>query len=156
MGRLFEPENGRLSGRLAAKLDPRVQDALDHPVRREVLRTLNRSGRPRGVAEIKTELRAFRLSELSYHLHVLRRSGAVASHAASGRADRGHARYASEVEDDGRVKAVLRATEQWDRERREAVAEANASPLLTMFRIPRPVRSIRLRGLRRVDAEQNR
>jgi DNA-binding transcriptional ArsR family regulator len=149
-------EDGRLSARLAAPLEPKLQDALDHPIRREVLRTLNQGGRSRSVAEIGTELPAIPLGQLGYHLQVLRRSGAVASLPAELDAGVCRARYASEVFDDGQVRAVLRATEQWDRRRRESVAATNGSPLLTMFRVPRPVRTIRLRSRRQGDPERDR
>lgn len=153
-GNSVAAEDGRLAERLAASLDPKLRDALDHPIRRELLRTLNEGRRSQSAAEVATELRAFRPSQLDYHLQVLRLSGAVASVPADLGTGQGRARYASEVGDDGRVKAVLRATERWDRELREAAAEANLSPLLTMFRVPRPVRTIRLRGRKAVEAEQ--
>lgn len=149
-------EDGRLSARLAAPLGPELKDALDHPIRRQILRTLHQDGRSRSVDEIANALRAFRHGQLSYHLQVLRRSGAVASVAAGLSTGQSRAGYVSAVCDDGRVRAVLRATEQWDRERREAAAEANSSPLLTMFRVPRPVRTIRLRGRSQADAERDR
>lgn len=148
-------EDGRLSARLAAPLEPRLQDALDHPIRRELLRTLSQGGRSRSIAEIGAELVGFRLGQLDYHLRVLRRSGAVGSVPVGLGAARGRDRYASKVMEDGQVRAVLRATKQWDREWREAAVEANRSPLLTMFRVPRPVRTIRLRGRSGVDGERD-
>jgi|SRR3954447_3513619 len=148
--------DGRLAARLAAGLEPKLQDALDHPVRREVLRALSQGGGSHSVAEIGAELRAFGLGQLGYHLQVLRRSGAVASVAVDLGTGQNRARYASEVCEDAQVRAVLRATEQGDRERREAAAQAKLSPLLTMFRVPRPVRTIRLRGRSTIDAEQER
>lgn len=146
-----EAKNGRLPARLAATLHPKMQDALDHPVRRDVLRSLSRGRRPRSVAEIRADLQVFRTSQLGYHLSVLRHSGAVAS--ASNGGPQRQVRYASEVGEDGKVKAVLRATERGDRARREAVAAASASPLLTMFRVPRPTRTIRLRGRSRTEGD---
>lgn len=154
-GGFVDAEDGRLSARLAETLDSELHDALDHPVRREVLRALNQNGRARTAAEISAELRPFRLSQVGYHLQVLRRSGTVASGPADLGGGQARARYASEVGADGRVRAVLRATERSDRERREAAIAAGASPLLTMFRVPRPVRTIRLGG-RRDDAERGR
>lgn len=147
-----EGVDGRLSARMAAMLDPKLQDALDHPVRRELLRTLSQGGGAKNVAEIGADLGGFRLSQLVYHLQVLRRSGSVISTGGPG-VDRNHPRYVSQVAGDGQVRAVLRATERWDRERREAVRTAGASPLLTMFRVPRPVVTIRLRGRREMDLE---
>jgi len=137
-------------------LGPELQDALDHPFRREVLRTLNREGRARSVAELGAELPALRRAQLAYHLQVLRRLGAVAPGPAGPGAGRGHAHYASGVLEDEEVRAVLRATERVDRERREAAAAANVSPLLAMFRVPRPVHTIRLRSRGNLEVEQDR
>jgi DNA-binding transcriptional ArsR family regulator len=147
-------KGGRLPRRLMVTLDPDIQDALDNPVRRELLRTLDRRGNPVTVGEVMVELRPYRRSQLGYHLQVLLRAGVVASEPeVTIRGD--SARYASEMSADGSVRAVLRATEHWDRERREAMAASNASPLLTMFRVPRPVRTIRLRSQGRIDAERD-
>jgi DNA-binding transcriptional ArsR family regulator len=140
-----EGGSGRLAAHLAATLDPKLQDALDHPVRREVLRAFHGKGRSRSVAEIGARL-PVRAGQLSYHLRVLRDSGTIVPEPAGVGIDRGRARYASEVCGDRDVRSVLRATERWDREQTEALARANASPLLAMFRLPRPVRTIRLRG----------
>jgi DNA-binding transcriptional ArsR family regulator len=150
-----EAGDGRLPAGLAAMLGPELQDALDHPFRRDVLRALDRSGRARSVAELGAELPALRRGQLSYHLRVLRRLGVVASEAAGDGAGP-HALYASAVFEDDGVRAVLRATERWDRKRRDVAAAANASQLLTMFRVPRPVRTIRLRGQGRPAAERDR
>jgi DNA-binding transcriptional ArsR family regulator len=151
-----EAEDGRLCAQLAARLDPKVRDALDHPIRRELLRTLNGREETRSVVELGVELRASHLGELSYHLQVLERSGTVTFSAADRGSKPEAVRYASAVNGDVQVRAVLRATEPWDRKRREAVVAAKTSPLLTMFRIPRPVRTIRLRGRSRIDTEQGR
>ena len=144
MEKAVEAEDGRLSARLAAGLEPKLQDALDHPVRRELLRALNRSERPRSGGEMAAQLPPFGLSRLTYHLQVLRRSGAVASESSCAGPGGGRALYASAVFDDGQVLAVLRATERWDRERRQAEAGERASRHLTMFRAPRPALTIRL------------
>lgn len=149
-----QASDGRLSTRLAKTLDPKLQDALDHPVRREVLRTLNRSRRSRAISELGVELNGFPLSQLNYHLQVLTQLGTVGADSTHLRFGQAHARYASEVSDHREVLLVLRATEQWDRERRKAVVSASASPLLTMFRVPRPVRTIRLRGRGRPEGDR--
>lgn len=147
-------EDGRLSARLAASLEPRLQDALDHPIRRELLRALGRHAR--SVGELNAELMGFRPSQLGYHLRVLLRLGTVASEPAGLSTNPALARFASEVSDDTQVRAVLRATEQWDRSRREAAAAAGSSTILTMFRVPRPVHTIRLRSRRQVESERDR
>jgi DNA-binding transcriptional ArsR family regulator len=152
----FREEDGHLPPRLAVALDRKLQDALDHPIRREVLRTLHRNLRSCTVAEIRAELRAFQLSQLSYHLQVLRRSGTVASNQGQVGVGPTRAHYASEVFDDGTIRAALRATQKGDEERREAAVAANASSFLTMFRVPRPVRAIRLRGRNKIDVERER
>jgi len=146
-------EDGRLSDDLATMLKPQLRNALDHPVRREVLRALCRGRGPRSVVELDTELRGYRRSQLGYHLQVLCQSGSVASSPVSAEGS-DHVRYASEVHGDRSVQAVLRATEGGDRERREAAAAAESSSLLTMFRVPRRVRTIRLRGRGGIDSER--
>lgn len=155
-GDVVSAEDGRLAAWLAESLAPELQGALDHPIRRDLLRTLNQGNRARSVVELSTELRPFRMSQLSYHLQVLRRLGTVVSEPADWSAGQSRPRYGSEVSGDRQVSAVLRATERFDRERREAAAAADSSPLLTMFRVPRPVRTIRLRGRRQVESERDR
>ena len=141
-----EAQDGRLSAGLAATLEPRLRNALDHPIRREVLRSLDRRSGPRSIAELQAELSPFQARQLYYHLRVLEEAG-LATPATNGPTSAGsYARYASEAVGDSRVRAVLRATERWDRRRREALGSGKASSLLTMFRTPRPVRTIRLRG----------
>jgi DNA-binding transcriptional ArsR family regulator len=158
MGKVHFPqdESGRLAPHLAEKLDRELQDALDHPMRRETLRTLHRHVRSLSAPELRGALHAFHSSQVSYHLQVLQRSGIVAAAAGPMTNVPAQALYASEVTGDRKVQAILRATEDGDRERREAAAAANASPLLTMFRVPRPARTLRLRGRSKVDAEQDR
>lgn len=151
---LFEPPEDRLPGQLAAKLEPRLQDALDHPARREVLRALNRSPRARSASELRVELQSLRPSQLRYHLQVLRRSGAVASDPPGPNLTGRRSRYASEVIDDGEVRAVLRVTERRDRQQSEAKAAAAGSPSLTMFPTPRPVHTIRLRSRARTRGDR--
>lgn len=149
-------DDGRLSARLSARLKPDLQAALDHPVRREVLRVLGRRPRPWSIAELGVDLRGLHPSQLRYHLQVLQRLGIVASDPGSGGADRGRSRYLSAVRGDEHVDMVLRVTEKRDRQLREHRAAGDASPLLTMFRISRPVRSIRLGKKRGADVERDR
>jgi DNA-binding transcriptional ArsR family regulator len=141
-----EAGDGRLSSDLAAKLDPRMQDALDHPLRRELMRAFHRGPKSRSIVELQAALPPFQRRQLRYHLRVLREASMVALQGDTSGSTESDARYASEVIGNGRVKAVLRATERWDRQRREALESRKPSPLLTMFRTPRPIRTIRLRG----------
>jgi DNA-binding transcriptional ArsR family regulator len=141
-----EAEDGRLAANLAASLEPRLRDALDHPFRREVVRILNRDRHPRSVTELQADLPPFQPEQLGYHLRVLREAGVVAAKGNGAGTAGKHARYGSVAAEDGRIRGVLRATERWDRQQRETRESHKASPLLTMFRTPRPIRSIRLRG----------
>lgn len=129
--------DGRLADELAAILEPKLQDALNHPTRREILRVLHASEQPCSVTEILGKLSPLKRSEVSYHLTVLRNCGAVT----------GDSRYRSSVADDPKVRAALRATEREDLGCRGAEKKGGSSGLLTMFRVPRPERTIRLNNL---------
>jgi DNA-binding transcriptional ArsR family regulator len=137
-------DDGSLDADLAGPLDANLQDALDHPLRREILRSLNGKERPRSVAEIGAELSSRSLSEVNYHVQVLQRSGVVVSEGAClGPGDR-HRAYRSAVAESTQALSVLRATQPWDRQRMRTLAEGRSSNLLTMFRVPRPTRTLRL------------
>jgi len=135
-------------------LDPELQNALSSPIRRELLRILSRRDHPVSIDELMVELRPHGRSQLGYHLQVLGWAGTVDPGIVD--PDCGTVRYASQVSEDGPIRAVLRATERCDGEQRETTAAASVSPLLTMFRIPRPVRTIRLRSQRKLDAGRER
>lgn len=136
--------DGRLTVELAASLEPHLQDALNHPVRREVLRVLRNGEGSQGVTAILGGLAPVTRGEVSYHLQILQRAGAVAVD--EGRPDLAgrERRYESTVSEVPQVGAVLRATEAFDRERREARKAQRSPGFLTMFRIPKPVRTLRL------------
>lgn len=124
MGKLecAESDDGRLSADLAAMLEPELQDALDHPVRREILRGLNGRGRARTPAELAARLAPLSLSQINYHLQVLAGGGAIVGSGGDG----GGAPYLSDVSDKPQVIAVLQATERADRERRRAASAAGS------------------------------
>lgn len=135
--------DGRLPAEIADALGPGLKDALDNPMRREILRVLHRDERPRSIREIASELSELTVSEVGYHVGVLRRYEAVAVDG-EGRAGRDAQQlYFSGIQDDLQALAALRATLQWDRDRRRE-RRRRSSKVLTMFRIPRPVRTIRL------------
>ena len=138
--------DGRLDDELAAILEPKLQDALNHPTRREILRVLHASEQPCSVAGVLSKLPPFKRGEVSYHLQVLQRCGAVV----------GDSPYRSAVADDSKVRAALRATERDDRRCREGKRKGGSSGVLTMFRVPRPERTIRLGNLlgRKTDPEK--
>jgi DNA-binding transcriptional ArsR family regulator len=105
-----------LSPELAAQLPPKARDALGHPFRRQILRTLNESDGPRSPSEIAaTTLPRASVSVISYHAQVLEGCGSVTI-SGSRPVQGGVARlYASTVAGDEQVVAVLQATRQLDR-----------------------------------------
>lgn len=131
---------------LAARLEPRLQTALSHSLRREILRALDGGGRFRSVGEFLPELVPCTRGAVAYHLRVLCSVGAIVGDGDSEATANGQPAYKSLVAEDAGVRAALRATEQWDLERRRGEMEETASPLLTMFRLPRAVRTIRLKA----------
>jgi DNA-binding transcriptional ArsR family regulator len=137
-------DDGRLEPGLAATLDRQLQDALDHPLRREILRTLSAESGARSIGEIRSALASFRASELNYHVVVLLRTGAIALDGERPVLGGRQRFYTSEVAGKSQVESVLRATEKEDKGRRRAVAGGRSARFLTMFRIPRPTRTIRL------------
>lgn len=142
-------DDGRLEPGLAATLERQLQDALDHPLRREIMRVLNGEGGARSVAEIRACLTPFRASELNYHVQVLLRTGAIALDGERPTLGGRQRFYISKVTADLQVESVLRATEREDKSRRRVAAGGRSARFLTMFRIPRPTRTIRFGSRRR-------
>ena len=104
----------KLPDLLAATLPPRTQDALDHPVRRQVLRILNSSPRARSPKELAAVLSDVSHGAISYHAQVLESQGSI-SVVEHGQAGAGVTRrYASNLADDARVAVVLDAMRQDD------------------------------------------
>jgi DNA-binding transcriptional ArsR family regulator len=106
----------KLPSQLVAQLSPTTRDALGHPLRRQILRTLNESAEPRSPSEIAaTTLPHASVSVVSYHAQVLELCGSVAM-SGTRQARGGAARlYASKVAGDEQVAAVLQATRGLDR-----------------------------------------
>lgn len=134
---------GRLPVEIAAVLEPGLREALDNPTRREVVRILNSSDRALGVGEIAAHLCDFTVSEIGYHARVLERSGGVVVDDDGSSSVAGQRRYISSVADNMQALSALRATQRWDRNHRRT-GDRHSSAHLTMFRVPRPVRTIRL------------
>ncbi len=109
-----EPPDGRLPADLAGGLEPELRDALDHPIRREILRSLNGAGRASTPAELARRLGSFRLSQVNYHVQVLAGDGAVV---AEGDSPAGGRSYVSDVAREAEVTAVLAAMQGCDRAR---------------------------------------
>lgn len=109
-----ELSSGRLPAEMAERLRPELQDALDHPLRREILRRLNGSGRGRTAVELASSLRPFRLSQVNYHMLVLDCDGAVI---ATGNSPTGGRSYVCDLSSEPEVVDVLQATQRCDRDR---------------------------------------
>lgn len=137
--------DGRLGEEFVSSLEPRLQDALSHPVRREILRVLHAKEQPCGLGEFLGGLRSLARPEIVYHLEVLQAAGAVVVDGSRpclrGRDDL----YRSALTDHPGALAVLGVTELSDRKHREQVRKGKSSSHLTMFRVPRPAHTIRLR-----------
>lgn len=148
--------DGRLGDELAAALEPELQDALNHPTRREILRVLNRNGQPCSVTGILGKLPPLKRGEVRYHLQVLLDSGAVSTDRTRPAPGGRDILYRSALADDPAVRAVLGATEREDRRCRRVANGDGSSSLLTMFRVPRPERAIRLSNIlgRKTDPEE--
>lgn len=138
---------GRLAEELAAILEPQLQDALNHPTRREILRILRVGEQPCSFTEILSMLPPLKRREVGYHLEVLQRCGAVIQDRTRPSPGGREPLYRSAVADDPQVRAALRATEREDRRCRDRTAKGGSSGLLTMFRVPRPERTVRLSNL---------
>jgi DNA-binding transcriptional ArsR family regulator len=155
-GALSEAEvcaDGRLGDELAAVLEPKVQDALDHPLRREILRVLHAKKQPCGFMELAGKLRPFARSQIIYHLRVLEGAGAVFADGTQPALSGRETIYRSALAEDAGALAALEATELPDRKRRQRMKGSNSTNVLKMFRIPRPQQAIRLsmRGDRKAN-----
>lgn len=106
----------KLPTELATQLPLKTRDALGHPVRREILRALNESAKPRSPRELATATHPqSSLSVISYHAQVLEGCGSIAVSATPQAPDGGARLYSSTVAGDERVASVLQTTRQADR-----------------------------------------
>lgn len=106
----------RLPADLAATLDPRFQDALDSPIRRDILRFLNESEHPRRAVEITAELPGIALNAVKYHTDVLKNCGSVVI-VGSLETMGGRVLYSSAVAEDAQVVSALQKTRRADQRR---------------------------------------
>ncbi len=105
--------------RLIANLPPEARQALDHPVRRDILRALNDSPTPRSSTEIAAAAGPkASLNVIHYHALVLTEHGSIK--VAGTQSSRGAVTrlYASNVADDQQVTSVLKVSRQLDRHER--------------------------------------
>ncbi len=111
-----EKRDPRLPLELAELLTPPLEHALNHPLRREIVRALNRSDRPRSAAELgETGLRNASVTLLNYHAAVLEGCDLVRVEDNGGTGEGVGRRYSSNVTEDVQVIAILGATEAFDR-----------------------------------------
>lgn len=148
--------DGRLADELAVTLEPKLQDALNHPTRRDILRVLHKQKESCSVTAILDALPPLKRGEASYHLQVLQDCGAVVADGTRPGPGGREVLYRSELASDATVPEVLRATERQDSERRRGADGGSSSGLLGMFQVPRPERTIRLGNLlrRKTDREK--
>ncbi len=146
--------DGRLVDELAVILEPTLRDALNHPTRREIIRILHGSEEALGVDGILDKVSPLKRSEIDYHLQVLQGRGVVLEDGTRLALDSREPIYRSAIADDAKVRAALRVTERQDRRRREGVGKGGST--VTMFRVPRPDRTISLSNLlgRKKDPER--
>jgi DNA-binding transcriptional ArsR family regulator len=105
-----------LPAELASSLAPHLKRALDNPIRRRILRALNKDGEPRTLGELSTLIPGTNISTIGYHVLTLEECGTVSvtvllAESAFGRAGN---RYASNIGDDQAVREVLSRTRQDD------------------------------------------
>jgi hypothetical protein len=149
-------DDGRLDDDVLASLEIALQDALNHPTRRDILRALHEERRSRSVTEIVGELAPLRRSEVAYHAQVLKDSecvGVDGSRPAPGGREQ---ILASLVATSDQVQLILRATRHTDQNHRQRTETDKSPGLMAMFRVPRPTHSVRLLGRRRRGSERER
>lgn len=145
--------DGRLATELVAALEPRLQDALNHPTRREILRVLHAGSRPRSLSEVLEELRPLSRAEVSYHVQVLEDAECVEVEGTWPSPGGRERLLQSAIVANEQARLVLVVTQSSDREHRQE--GDHSSSFLTMFRVPRPTRTISLRmGRRRKEASR--
>ena len=139
----------RLPDELATALEPQLRHALEHPLRREILRVLHQDvDHPQSIEGIASHLTDLSLGQAHYHARVLEQPEAIVVADVLPSPDGDLRLYASAVAEDSGVLAALRATQQHDRNRVRGV-DRRSPGLLTMFRVPRPTITIRLGRRRR-------
>jgi len=136
--------DGRLGDDLAVILEPRLQDDLNHPTRREVLRVLHSKSGACGVTELLHQLHPLSRAEVGYHVRVLKEAGSIVADGTRPALRGRDEVFRSALSDDPEVLAVLAVTRQSDRERRRGAHKNKSSGLLKMFRVPHPDRAISL------------
>jgi hypothetical protein len=109
-------KNGRrLPMEFAELLTPPMEHALNHPLRREIVRALNQSTEPRSAGEIVTgSLPKTGITTISYHAAVLERCDILRIAEVEPAGESLTRRYVSNVANDIQIVAILGATESLD------------------------------------------
>ncbi len=107
---MVQGEERRLPTEVAVLLAPHLCRALDHQIRRQILRVLNRSREPQTPKDLTEAIPGAGLSMIGYHTLVLEECGCVSvTVAPSATGGLGRA-YLSNVTDDRPVTSALQAT----------------------------------------------
>jgi DNA-binding transcriptional ArsR family regulator len=116
LGQVSGARNRRLPVELAELLTPPLEHALNHPLRRELLRTLHQGGSPRSATELADSSQPeLTVTLVNYHAAVLQTCDLVRDTEADVGGDGSTRSYASNVAEDVQILAVLSATESLDR-----------------------------------------
>jgi DNA-binding transcriptional ArsR family regulator len=151
-GGVMANDDGELAGELVASLEPRLQNALNHPTRREILRVLHGGG-PRSISEIVAELSPLSRGEVSYHSQVLEDSECIAADGSQADPGEQERLLRSTLAGSEQAQLVLRAARRLDSGLRQRTVE-DRSGALTMFPVLRPGRTVRLLNRHRRGAER--
>lgn len=94
-------------------LEPQVRQALSHPLRRQIVRTLN-GGSARTTGELRELVPVERLGALHYHVLVLEQAGVISGSDPWSRVEAPTRSYVTEVAGDAAVASLLEATQHLD------------------------------------------
>jgi DNA-binding transcriptional ArsR family regulator len=111
---LTQKEVRKLPPEVVEGLAPHQQRALDHPIRRQILRVLSRNARPQTLIEICEGIPDTSVSTIGYHLLVLEECAFVSvSGVLTGPGD-AERNFASNVADNRVVMTALQQTQELD------------------------------------------
>jgi hypothetical protein len=94
-------------------LEPKVRQALNHPLRRQIVRTLNDSA-ARTTGELRQTLPVDNLAALHYHVLVLEQAEVIRGSELWDEVDAPTRSYVTEVATDAAVASLLKATQPLD------------------------------------------
>lgn len=99
---------------LGADLAPHLREALNHRLRRRILRTLDGHPQPQTLAKLALVYPGGGVGAISYHIRVLENCGCVSVAPGSPGETESVWRYASNVSDNRQVRSILEATANLD------------------------------------------